>query len=324
MNIVYIRSGYKGIYPFIEQSIEESISHLNIGFHSVSPSIQPVELQKLLQAQTPVIVLMMIANRIPTSLIKVIKQQQTPLAFWFTEDPFYSDISIKALPFADYILTIDEGSYLFYQSLGYSNAYYFPLATNEEIYKPLSLEKEIDVLLAGYPYPNRIKLIQHLVDHSNLSLLLIGDKWKSSLKFDTRKKMTVKFIDQWITPYELNKFYNQAKIILNPHREYYFKLNKNKKGIQNISVNNRFFDIFSSGGFQLINDPIKVPKEFVSEHTLSYSNEEDCLTTILKYLNKPILRREMVKEGQSVTLLHHTFTKRMESFIQLISGSSCQ
>jgi spore maturation protein CgeB len=322
MEIVFIRSGYKGVYSFLEQSIEDSFNHLNIGFHSVSPSIQPAELQKLLQAETPFIVLMMIANRIPTSLIKGIKQQQVPLAFWFTEDPFYSDISIKALPLADYILTIDEASCLFYHSIGYHKAHYFPLGTNEEIYKPLSLEKEIDVLLAGYPYPNRIKLIQHLADHSNLSLLLIGDKWKSSLKIDTRKKLNVKFLDQWITPYELNKYYNKAKIILNPHREYYFKLNKNKKGIQNISVNNRFFDIFSSGSFQLINDPIKVPKEFVTEHTISYSSEEDCLTTILKYLNNPILRQKMVKEGQSVTLLNHTFTKRMESFIQMISDSS--
>lgn len=322
MNILYIRSGYKGIYPFLEQSIEDSTSRLNIGFQSVSPSIQPVELQQLLHTKKPDIVLMMIANRIPNSLIKVIKQQQTPLAFWFTEDPFYSDISLKVLPFADYILTIDEGSCFFYQSLGYQNAYYFPLATNEEIYKPLPLEKEIDVLLAGYPYPGRIKLIKFLADHTDLSLLLIGDKWKSSLRLDKKKAQTIKLIDRWITPYELNKFYNKAKIILNPHREYFFKLNKNKKGIKNTSVNNRFFDIFSSGGFQLINDTIKVPKEFLSEHTISYSNEEDCLTTILKYLNTPFLRQEVVKEGQSTTLLHHTFTKRMESFIQLVTGSS--
>jgi spore maturation protein CgeB len=322
MRIFYIQSGYKGIYPFIEEWVEEGAAYNELEFYTFSPLLKPVELNEKLQTKKPDIVLMMIASKIPYTLINTVKENQVPLVIWLTEDPFYMDISKKVLPMADTILTIDEGAAAYYKSLGYSNVHFFPLATNERVFKRLHTEKEIDLLIVGYPYPNRIKLVDYLLNHTTYSLTIIGDKWNILLKSKVKRSRNLKIINRWVPPSEINGYYNKAKIILNPHREFLFKMNKNKNHIENISVNNRFFDIFSSGGFQLINDSIKLPSNLFTKNMISYSNEEDCLRVINKYIHSPSLMQEMVEIGRSVILQYHTFTKRMEDLVRIIENSN--
>jgi spore maturation protein CgeB len=318
MRIFYIQSGYKGIYPFIEEWIEEGGINNDFEFLPISPIIKPLELYEKIQSKKPDLALMLIANKIPYTLINTIKENQVPLAIWLTEDPFYMDISKKVLPLADTILTIDEGAAAYYQSLGYSNVHFFPLATNERVFKPHCIEKEMDLLIVGYPYPNRIKLVEYLLIHTDYSLTLIGDKWNTLLKSRVKRSRKLQIINRWLPPSEINGYYNQAKIIINTHREYSFKLNKNRNHIKNVSVNNRFFDIFSCGGFQLINVSITPPRDFSNETIISYSNEEDCVRIINKYIQSPSLIQEVTKIGRTCTLQNHTFTKRMEDFQKLI------
>ncbi|WP_066051355.1 CgeB family protein [Robertmurraya korlensis] len=322
MRILHIQSGYQGIYPFIEEWIEEGSNNNDLEFISFPPIIKPMELKEKIQSQKPDLVLIMIANKIPYTLINTIIENRVPLVIWLTEDPFYMDVSRKVLPLADTILTIDEGAAVFYQSLGYNNVYYFPLATNERVFKPLDTEKEIDLLIVGYPYPNRIQLVEYLSNHTDYSLTLIGDKWNTLLKSKVKRWRNLELINRWLPPLEINSYYNKAKIIINAHREYHFKWNKNKNHIKNVSVNNRFFDIFSSGGFQIINDSISPPNNFPNKTIFSYTNEEDCVRMINKYIQSPSLIQEVATIGRSCTLQYHTFTKRMEDFQNFIKQDS--
>jgi spore maturation protein CgeB len=319
MKFLYIKSGYKGIYTFFDQWIEESGLKRDALLDSLSPSINPLELESILLSSKPNFVLVMIADKIPFSLLKVIKENRIPIVIWFTEDPFYIDISLNVLPYADYILSIDESACQYYKSLGYNNVHYFPLASNEETFKPLNLKKNIDLLMVGYPYPNRIRLAEYLLAHTDYSLTLIGDKWRKFLKVKTYKKRKLQLINRWMNPTDVNYFYNQAKIILNPHREFSFRLNKNTKSIKNSSVNNRFFDISSSGGFQLINHTISPPGNYEKETIIYYTDEEDCMMKIHEYMSDHSLKQDVAELCFKNTLSEHTFSKRIEQLLEHIT-----
>ena len=319
MKLLFIQSGFLGIYPFIDSWIEESIIETGVACHTVSPKIDVADLKEMINKEKPDIVLMIVGNQIPFQFIQTIQQATIPLAVWLTEDPFYVDVSLTVLPFADYILTIDESAVEHYLSLGYQNVYYFPLATNEKIFKPLTMTKEIDLLLVGYPYPNRTQLVDYLANHSDYSITLIGQHWKRYLNKQNLRRKNVTVINKWLSPFDINLYYNKSKIILNPHRTFHFKFNKNKTSIKNRSVNNRFFDIFASGGFQLIdcqiNIPVSPPKPSAK---ITYLNEQKCLELIHEYMQQHVLMQETTKAWHAVTLQHDTFNKRMMTLIHLL------
>ncbi|MBO1513353.1 CgeB family protein [Metabacillus bambusae] len=320
MKFLYIKSGYNGIYPFFDQWIEDAAKKKEVLVDSLSPKINPLDLHTILLSSKPSFVLIMIGDRIPFSLLNVIKENDIPIVIWFTEDPFYIDISLKVLPFADHILSIDESACKYYQSLGYRNIHHFPLATNKEIFKPLNLKKEIDLLMIGYPYPNRIHLVEYLLNHTEYSLTLIGEKWRKFLKVNRHKNQRLQLINRWMNPEEVNQFYNQAKIILNPHREFSFRLNKNTHHIKNSSINNRFFDIYASGGFQLINHTVTPPKNCSDGSIFYYENEKDCVKKIHDYMGDHTLRHDIANLAYLSTQSEHTFEKRIEQLLEVVKG----
>lgn len=320
MKVLYVEPGYKGIYTFFDDWIKAAAAKISLDFFSLSPSVRPTDLAEIIHEYKPNIILMILATKIPLSLIEVIKNSNIPVAVWLTEDPFYLDTSLKILPFADLILTIDKGSTNYYRTLGYHNVHLFPLATNEHIFKPLNASKDKDLLLVGYPYPKRLHIVDHLLSQSSYSIRLIGEEWKKKLKSKHRKSRQIEIIDRWISPSEVNLYYNKSKIIINPHREFDFILNRNQKRIRNCSVNNRFFDIYSSGGFQLIDESIELPEHLSLPYQISFTDLDGCLKKIDWYMQNPMAMQEIAKIGRHKTLESHTFQHRLEQFITIIEN----
>ncbi|WP_129692462.1 CgeB family protein [Gottfriedia acidiceleris] len=317
MNVLYINSGYKGIYSYFDLWIKELNSEqiniidipVNINLNILKNTLLTIELS---------FVLIMIGNKNPNQLLKIIKETNVPIISWFTEDPFYNDVSLEVLPYSDYILSIDKSSCDFYSKLGYQNIHYFPLATNEHVFKSINIEKDIDLLLVGYPYPNRIKLIQSIINSTNFSIVLIGKNWEKHLRIPNHKKRKIQFINYWIPPNEVNIWYNKAKIILNPHRESTFHWNKNSNNVLNRSVNNRFFDIALSGGFQLINDEIDIFIDEKIEKLIRYSDENSCINLIKKYINTPSYRQDIINALLLKIKGKNTFSNRIDNLFKII------
>jgi len=321
MKIFYINSSYMGIYSHFDLWIKETNSD-QIEIIDIPISINQQMFKNMLETIRPVLVLIMIGNKKPNHILKVVKETHIPLVVWFTEDPFYTDVSLEVLPYADYILSIDKSSCEFYTKLGYKNSHYFPLASNEHIFKPLNLEKEIDLLLIGYPYPNRIKLIQSIINSTNYSILLIGKSWNKYLKIPNQKKKNIQMISNWIPPNEVNLFYNKAKIILNPHRQSTFIFNKNSKNVKNRSINNRFFDIVLSGGFQLINEEIDSFVDEENERLTRYVDDLHCIQLIQKYINEFSYKEELVKELRTKIIGKNTFSYRLNTLLKILEYCS--
>lgn len=321
MKVLYFQSAYKGIYSYFDLWLKE-VSSEKIDLISIPISTNQTMLKNLILTIKPTYIFMMIGNSKPIHLLKLINEMKIPLILWFTEDPFYIDVSYELLPYADCILSIDQSSCEFYSKLGDKQIHYLPLATNENIFKPINRNKDIDLLLIGYPYPSRIKLVQLIIDSTNYSIVLIGKNWRKSLNISIQRKKNIRFVTNWIPPNIVNYWYNRAKIILNPHRESTFLLNKNRFHVINRSVNNRFFDIALSGGFQLINDKIDPFVDEEIESLFRYSDEKNCIDLIHKFINESSNRDKITTEIRSKMIGKNTFSDRLKTLKNILGQNS--
>lgn len=175
-------------------------------------------------------------------------------------------------------------------------------------------------MFIGYPYPNRVKLIQFLLEKTPYHYTIIGQHWRNKLLKKWNNHRRIKIIEGWIPPQEVALYYNNASVILNPHRSHLFPQNKNKNKVKNNTINNRAFDIAACQGFQIIEEKPDLSSFFNEDEIISYNSFEDCLNKISFHLDDTILKRVMVEKIHARVINQHTFHERIH-FITTILQS---
>ncbi|MBY8914052.1 glycosyltransferase [Bacillus sp. YC2] len=302
MNVLYIRSGYKGIYTYFDRWIEEGFLQSSVRFFSVS-ELQADTIRSI-QVFKPDFAFMMAGDRIPSEWLTWLKTEQIPVYVWLTEDPFYFDVSLKIAPLADAVLTIDLNALDAYRQMGLRHVYYVPIPVNQRLFKKQAADASLhsNLLLIGYPYPNRVELVKEAAKLP-YTLRLIGKGWRKHLPKKIVKQQNVLITDEWIEPEHAAVYYNSADLILNPHRSYRFALNQNERGIQNISLNTRSLDIAACQAFQLTDLPPAPPfSSFVS-----YSGFTDFKEKTNFYMAHPDERKQIAAHNYQETVPAYTY-----------------
>jgi spore maturation protein CgeB len=319
MKILLISSGYLGIYPYLEKSIQDSLSVLGNPFITITPEYN-LETIKQIESFQPDFVLAFVGYKIQQELLQFLKQKGYILGIWLTEDPFYIDESIRLAEKFQYIFTIDLGAYEYYEKIFQSKKiYHLPLGTEPSIYYPLKSISNYfyDLCLVGYPYPERIQLANHILEQTPYKLLLAGPLWRRFIKSQHHKRLMV--INKWIEPSMVNQLYHLSKIVLNSHRSINFYKNKNTLGIESKSINNRTFDIAACGGFQLLSAKQDTESHFdLGNEIISYSTDEECIKFIHKFINDDQERTHYSKKAMERVLDCHTFFHRLQKILSLL------
>ncbi|OLP65089.1 hypothetical protein BACPU_20450 [Bacillus pumilus] len=305
MKLLYISSGYGGIYQTFDQWIEESFIDSPFSFAKIERGALNTHMHKI-RTFSPDFALMMVGDHVPTEILHQFKQEHIPVILWMTEDPFYTDVSATCVNDAHVILTIDEGTLPFYKQLGAFHARYFPIPTNRRIFQKKASPGEAltyDITLVGYPYPNRIKAINTLLHHQKWRILVAGKEWHRHLNKSRRLHHHLTLETNWLTPQQLANIYQQSAIVLNPHRPAQFAFNRNKAMIQNHSLNNRAFDIAASESFQLTD--IKPPTVFSS--FVYYTHEDDLIEQVEYYLSNEETRKAISLQNYEQVVRWNTF-----------------
>ncbi len=321
VKLLYISSGYHGIYNYLEQSIRTDLNNNGYEWIHFHPS-EPIEkLQSIVTTFQPQLVLSMLGDHLSIQAIQYLKESGIKLACWLTEDPFYFDKTIQVIDRFDYVFTIDTGALKHYQSV-HPNAYHLPLGTNHTIFRPRLVEHayKSDLLLVGYPYPTRVNLIHFLLKNTNYQITLVGKGWRNRLQKIWRNNPRVMIKDTWVEPQEISYYYNGASIVLNPHRSHNFLHNQNTSGIISESINNRTFDIVACGAFQLIEEKPNLRSFFTEEEMVSYRDYEDCLRKVIAYMNDEEQRQIIAKKAQKIVIEQHTFYQRIKEMIDIIQS----
>ncbi|PAE26333.1 MULTISPECIES: glycosyltransferase [Bacillaceae] len=315
MRILFISSGYTGIYNFFEEWIMRELKKKN-KVKLLDPLTGTRNLITMVNQFKPEIAIALVGFNVPSHLIQWLKTQKIKTAVWLTEDPYYMDKSEVLVPDYDYIFTIDTAAMDFYIQKGHQHTFHLPLGTSTEIFKPVQVEPayKSDICLLGFPYPERVKLIQVLLQKTPYKIKVIGE-WRHTLvRLKNHPRLEVH--DSWVKPSIAAKYYNGAKIVLNTHRPYNLTQNKNRIGIKGNSINNRTFDVAACGGFQLIEYKEDLPIHFIEgKEIVSFKTEEELLQKINYYIKHEKQRKEIAKLASKRVLKEHTFEKRLEDML---------
>ncbi|MFQ6320640.1 CgeB family protein [Bacillus halotolerans] len=302
MKVLYIQSGYGGIYSYFDRWAEECFRHAQTEY--MSADTPDTESLSRIETFQPDFALMMVGVHVPHDWLTWLKGKGIPVYVWLTEDPFYIDISLQVIKHADAILTIDQNAALYYQELGYQHIYYAPIPVNHRLFKKMDTEHSFhsQLLIIGYPYPNRVQLVKEAA-YLPYTIRVIGKEWRKYLPKKVLKQPHIDVVSTWVPPEQAVHYYNGADIVINPHRPYHFTFNKNKSSIKNTSFNNRTFDIAACEAFQLVDLPAAHPfSSFISYHSINDFKEKAAF-----YINHPEERNKAAALNYKETVPAHTF-----------------
>jgi spore maturation protein CgeB len=208
----------------------------------------------------------------------------------------------------------------FYKDKGHEHVWQLPLATAPEVFFPKEVHGKYksDICIVGFPYPERIRYVQRLLQNNSYKIQVVG-KWTNAL-YRFRQHQNLKIHEGWVEPKMVADFYNGAKIVLNTHRPFDLQQNMNRLGIKGKGINNRTFDVASCASFQLIEykedlkDHFNEDQEIVSFKSFSQLQEK-----IHYYIVAEDERKKIANKARERVLKNHTFEKRLEQMISLIN-----
>ncbi|MED4081681.1 glycosyltransferase [Halalkalibacterium halodurans] len=308
LKLLYVPSGYSRVYSYLDQSIYEAFcanSQLEVQrFHRL-PSL--MKLQQMCQTFKPSFIFTLLGYKWTTPLWAWCKRKGLPVVTWFTEDPYMIDRSLEVLPYTVMPLTIDQNALNFYKQRGHSNAYYLPLGTNETVYRPLPSAKKVDVTLVGYPYPDRVEMIRSLALSTSYRIRVVGP-WPELPDH-------VSVINRWVPPDKVASYYNSSKLVLNTYRRKDEKGNHNSQQIENVSVNNRTFEIASCNVLQISEYKQDLYNHFSKDSIVSFQSLDELIKQIDYYLLHDKKREKKAQKAYEEALTRHTFHQRVTTII---------
>lgn len=189
----------------------------------------------------------------------------------------------------DHVFSHDQSNIELYMELGGKRVAWLPCAAvDPSINNKLNLNKKYDVTFIGSKTPRRKRIVSEI------------------------EKLGVKVFwpDIW-NPVELNKCFNESKIVLNIHLS------------DLLNTETRIAEALGSGSF-LISEEISSP-DFIDdrEHYISFPpGDTDELSKLIKhYLYHEKEREQIAFQGYKYVHEEHTYKKRMESFLNSLDFS---
>ncbi|KIL49813.1 hypothetical protein KP78_12810 [Jeotgalibacillus soli] len=168
-------------------------------------------------------------------------------------------------------------------------AFYFPLASNEEVYFPIeNIEKKYDVGFIGRNYGLRKELIQFLTKNG-INIKAYGPGWGSGV----------------LDVNDNNEFYNSCKIVLGTANIAYSSKLMNPKL--------RDFEVPLSGTLYITNYTQELTELYQGDKEIVfYKTKDELLKKINLYLGNDKMRDEIAKNGYEKALAAHTYQVRLK------------
>ena len=189
-------------------------------------------------------------------------------------------------------------------SKGYRGEF-VPQFTNPERFRKVELEsvKSSEVLFVGSNHTRKGRKSVSYAINSNVNLEVYGKYWNGYIPQEYLK-------GNYIENSDLHKYYANAKVVLNDHREdmQYFGF-----------VSNRIYDVSASGGF-VFTDYLKEIEEVYGDSIAMFKNQEEFEEKLQYYLANDDVRKEMSKKAQKITQENFTNVKIAQKFVDILKN----
>ncbi|TLS36894.1 CgeB family protein [Pseudalkalibacillus caeni] len=325
MRLLYITSGIDSL-SYLDPNIVSSFKALEKQDPNFrveifkSDKMHPTMLIRKVSFFKPDIIITLRAAKLKKEIVERLKKFGIPIGIWLVDDPYNITNHIrKAAPY-DFVITQESSCVSAYNQANIK-AIYLPLAVNPNFYHPIKdvpAKYKHDICFVGTGLKNRIKLFDELTPFlQNLDFIIIGPKWDSLTNYNLLKAGIIK---KSISPTEVAKYYNGAKIVLNIHRDLN-DINRNPELIPANTPNNRTFDIAACQAFQLADYRADIVNLYnIDKELITFSSVSDLKNKIDYYLKNDKLRNEIALNGYRRTKANHTYTIRMKELVQLLKS----
>lgn len=271
----------------------------------------------------PDLVLVLDGMELPLDQIDAVRSLGIRTAVWLTDDPYYTDVTIRMVTHFDYVFTLERNCIDLYRAAGANDVYYLPFAAHPDHFQPTLIQSQIrrNISFIGSAYWNRVNYLQPIIGNLMNSGLHINGIWWDRLPEYTAYPNRIE-IGKWMGPNETAEVYSGTKIMLNLHRSPFDEsVNQNNSGITAVSPNPRTFEISACGTLQLVDAREDLASFYIPGQEIeTFNNAEELLDKVNFYLTHEKERREIALRGLERTYRDHTYGNRIDELLRHIFG----
>lgn len=317
LHVLYVATGKGYPYSPLDLGIKETLGMLAAKVTAVEPT---ADVASVAATVRPDLMIVLDGMNMPLEKIEAVKQLGIRTAVWFTDDPYYTDVTSALSLHYDDVFTMERNCVAFYEGVGCARVHFLPLGVYPGSYRPRNpaLGKRSDVCFIGTAYWNRVSLFERVMPLvSPHRLHLTGLWWDRMSSYETWKSRIE--LGAWLDPDETRERYNANKIVINAHRAHDDETyNSNRAMISAVTPNPRTFEIAACGTLQLTDYREDLAQFYeIDKEIVCYQTAEELAEKIDYYLRHEREREEIALRGLYRTMRDHTYASRLDQLLQL-------
>jgi len=319
VHVMYVSTGKGFPYSPIDEAVAGSLGQLVTRLTVVE---RKEEAPSAAAAVRPDVVLFLDGLHVPPDIPDRIRELGIRTAIWFTDDPYYTDITASLAIHYDDVFTLEANCVEFYRSVGCQRVRHLPLGFYPGHFHPQNAPADMrcDIVFVGSGYWNRVAFFDQLLPYlAGRDIRIIGYWWERLRDY---KQFASKIEGRWMTPQETALVYGGAKIVINMHREPDDgTFNSNRAGIGAVSPNPRTFEIAACASLQLTDVRNELAAYYVPGREIeTYASPEELAAKIDHYLAHADERRGVVLNGLYRTMRDHSYARRLDAMLGALFG----
>nr|WP_223879975.1 MULTISPECIES: glycosyltransferase [Paenibacillus] len=320
LHVMYVASGKGYPYSPLDEAVLAALQTLTT---RVTVTDVRQNLVELAGRERPELIFVLDGMDLPLEQVDALRASGIRTAIWLTDDPYYTDFTMKIVSHYDYVFTLERNCIEFYRQLGCREVHYLPFAAFRPHYRPTLTRSPIrrDVSFIGSAYWNRVHFFRGIMPQLMEFNTVINGIWWDRLPEAPLYGERIE-IGKWMSPQETAAAYSGSKVVLNVHRSHIDDVvNNNTLQIPAASPNPRTFEIAATGTVQLIDSREDIATFYTpGEEIDTFASPEEMLDKIRFYLTHEEERRNMAIKAMERTLRDHTYTKRIHQALTIIYG----
>jgi len=256
-------------------------------------------------AEAPQLVFVMNGDILFTDTLDLFRQD-AKVALWLFDTLDRLPTSRDHIDHVDSMFCYDRADVDWYISQG-KEASFLPQACDTDTYRPLGLEKDIDILFVGHLYGSdkrqqAMKSVIGSFPDKVIRVYGIYKPWyKGFFRWLFREHRDI-YANRAVVPDEVNRLYNRARVVLNIHQE------QQKDG-----ANPRTFEICGSGAWQVCDANPFLEALFPDGDVGLYHSEDEMNALIREGLETDCSAR--ARKAYDNVLRNHTFDARIRQVL---------
>lgn len=315
IRILFVDSGIGGIAERYAYDIQSTLqNNYNCNVRRVHPRVLSREVFKSFR---PDVMLVIHGTHTPRAAVEYARNSGVTTVLWLVEDPYEIDHHRgRMIELYHYIFTNERQAVTQYE---HSQVYYLPWCCNPRVHRRVEspLEYQSDICFIGMGFPNRLKVMNELAERlPKLRYRLIGDwsQWGNvhPILLDAVQPTLANF-------WEIQRYYNGAKININIHRDPVDPPSGNDLGVEATSPNDRVFSLAGCGAFQMVDDSRPDLWDCFAKDTeiVGFGSIPELAEKIHFYLRN-IKRQTIADNAQKRAYRDHTYNRRLETIFRTI------